>query len=150
MGTKKSGKRKCPLGLSSFDLLGRNFSFEFPTFSRKLKTKAGSGLTLIISLVTTIATRGPLAAPHPQAERFCSKVDFPPLKHERKAVLRRNKPPLAQFKKRLKMSQLSCSTEQKQLLLRRDQLRLPNLAVIVSRGKTASEQGLEFDLVKGR
>ena len=56
MGTKKSEKTKCPFGMSSFDLVGQNFSFEFPTDSRKLKTKVGTGLTLIIGLITTIAT----------------------------------------------------------------------------------------------
>ena len=56
METKKSGKRKCSFGISSFDLVGKKFSFEFPTVSRKLKTTAGSGLTLVIGLVATIAT----------------------------------------------------------------------------------------------
>ena len=54
--TKNSGKRKCSFGLSSLDFVGKKFSFEFTTASRKLKTKAGSGLTMVIGLVTTIAT----------------------------------------------------------------------------------------------
>ena len=55
METTNSKKSTCSFGLSSIDLVGGNFSFEFPTFSRKLKTKAGSGLSLVIGLVATIA-----------------------------------------------------------------------------------------------
>ena len=56
MGERKSPKSKWSFGLSSLDLVGGNFSFEFPTFSRKLKTMPGSGLTLVIGLIATIAT----------------------------------------------------------------------------------------------
>ena len=54
MKTEKPGKRKCSFGLSSLDLVGKKFSFEFPTASRKLKTTAGSCLTSVIGLVMTI------------------------------------------------------------------------------------------------
>ena len=56
MKTNKPSKSKCPFGLSSFDLVDKKFSFEFPTPSRKLQTKVGGSLTLIIVLVTVIAT----------------------------------------------------------------------------------------------
>ena len=56
MKTKKSEKSNCSFRLKSLDLAGEMFSFEFPTFSRKLKTKAGSCLTLVIGFVTILAT----------------------------------------------------------------------------------------------
>ena len=56
MKTENSEKPKCSFGISSLDLVGTKFSFEFPTFSRKLKTKPGSGLTLVIGVITIVAT----------------------------------------------------------------------------------------------
>ena len=44
------------LKFSSFDLVGREFSFGFPTFSRKLKTKVGSCLNLLIGAICVLAT----------------------------------------------------------------------------------------------
>ena len=56
MKTKSSSHSKCSFGLSSLDLAGEKFSFEFPTLSRKLQTKVGSGLTFVIDLVAVLAT----------------------------------------------------------------------------------------------
>ena len=56
MANNQSSKSKFRFGLSSFDLAGRKFSFEFPTVSRKLKTRVGSFLTLVIGLIACLAT----------------------------------------------------------------------------------------------
>ena len=56
MVAEKLAKRKCSFGISSLDLVGKKSSFEFPTFSRSLKTAAGSCLTLVIGLVAIAAT----------------------------------------------------------------------------------------------
>ena len=56
MTSNQPKQSKCSFGLSSFDLVGGKFSFEFPTLSRKLQTKVGSCLTFIIGLVAVLAT----------------------------------------------------------------------------------------------
>ena len=55
MKGNNSNKSRCSFGLSSLDLVGGKFSFEFPTLSRKLQTKVGSCLTFIIGLVAVLA-----------------------------------------------------------------------------------------------
>ena len=52
--TKKTSKRS--FRLSSFDFVGEEFSFEFPTFSRKLQTKMGTCLNLVIGVICILAT----------------------------------------------------------------------------------------------
>ena len=56
MEVKKSSKSSCSFGISSIDMTGSMFSFEFPTFSRRLKTKVGSILVVMIGLIAILAT----------------------------------------------------------------------------------------------
>ena len=56
MEVKKSSESKCLFGISSLDLAGEKHSFEFPTVNRKLKTRIGGIISMIIGLVAILAT----------------------------------------------------------------------------------------------
>ena len=52
--TKKSSRKS--FRLSSLDLVGGEFSFEFPTFSRKFKTKLGTCINMVMGIICILAT----------------------------------------------------------------------------------------------
>ena len=56
MSTKTPKKFRIPFRLSSFDLVGKEFSFEFPTLNRKLQTKLGTCINFIIGVVCILVT----------------------------------------------------------------------------------------------
>ena len=53
---KRISKKSFSFSLRSVDLIGEEFSFEFPTFSRKLKTRVGSCLTAALGAICLLVT----------------------------------------------------------------------------------------------